>query len=131
MKATRPAETLDSLRYVFGQGPEKALLAGLILAEIALGSMLVAGVARKWAFLLTAALSACFLLWSGLLWAFDAPVGCGCGAPAVFKIAATNRWASISLSTTILLVSIAACRMLRRDDEVSVGQEFSHASEHS
>ena len=70
--------------------------------------MLLTGTFLRHALIASLALSTAFLGWTCYLWLTNAPVGCGCGAPALFKVAATNRSFTAGLSGGMLCASLVA-----------------------
>ncbi len=92
------------------------MLVALLIVEIILGAMLLTGTFLRHALITSLALSAAFLGWKCYLWLTNAPVGCGCGAPALFKVAATNRSFTAGLSGGMLLVSTSAVLIMHRFD---------------
>lgn len=66
-KAAQPADTLRSLEWAFG--PDLAVygLAILVLAEVAVGSVLLPTACPKWAFAAATALFLIFVVWIAIL----------------------------------------------------------------
>ena len=84
------------------------MLVALLFVEIILGAMLLTGTFLRQALIASLALSSAFLGWTSYLWLTNAPVGCGCGAPALFEVAATNRSFTAGLSGGMLCASLVA-----------------------
>jgi hypothetical protein len=105
-KAIDPRDTLAVGRYLFGEHSALArpFLYGLILSEIALGSLLITGVARRKIMLATIALLLVFSGWLAYLKITNAPVSCGCGANPNFL----RDEALFGLARNAVLIALAA-----------------------
>lgn len=78
-KSSQPAETLSVMMHLLGRPFTWPATTFLVLIEVVLGSVLVAGVARRLAGVVACALLLSLAGWIVWLRATGLPLGCGCG----------------------------------------------------
>ena len=83
-KTISPSDTENSLAWVFSDSMAHILTILLILGEIVLASVLLAGLAPRFALGAATLLSTAFLAWILYLHWTNAPVDCGCGVRLPF-----------------------------------------------
>lgn len=107
-KTISPSDTQNSLAWVFSDSIAYALTIALILGEIILASVLLAGLAPRLALGAATLLSTAFLAWILYLHWIDAPVDCGCGVRLPFLSSGggeDNRAVAFARAGMLLVVS--------------------------
>ncbi|PHQ79659.1 MAG: hypothetical protein COB69_07485 [Phycisphaera sp.] len=122
VKAAEPAELLEAIRFILPIESRSAwyLLIGIVLFEILLGSAMLAGLAVKQLLVLAFMLSLGFVAWTAYLEIIDAPVGCGCGTSRLLGLTSTNRWASLGVSGSMVVLCGTAAFVAGRSQKSQV-----------
>lgn len=113
-KSVDPRDTLAVGRYLFSEQSVLArpFLYGLLFFEIALGSLLIAGIARRAVFAATLATLLGFCGWLAYLKITNAPVSCGCGSNPRFL--RDEALAGLARNAVLIAVCVAGWRFSPR-----------------
>lgn len=108
-KSASPRATIASLAPVFGGKAAFPMLAALLVFEIALGAVLVAGIARRMALASTCIAAVGFSAWIVYLILTGAHTSCGCG----FGTSGV-AWSDLWRPGGLLLFGLVALALNRR-----------------
>lgn len=114
LKAVRPQETFKALEFAAHElrlhVPVFWAMMGLVVAEIAVGAVLVAGFRVREALWCSSALLILFLAWLFWLTISRAPIPCGCGLSFSFLPPEASRPLALTKAGLMLLVCIVCIR---------------------
>lgn len=107
-KALDPRETTYAMEHLLSTAgvPAEAGVRALILGEIILGAMLIAGVARRVTLGAAALTLAAFSGWIIYLIATGSSISCGCGLGATWLEPGQARWAALARNGALILVTL-------------------------
>jgi len=105
-KAIDPRETSYAMEHLLSPVgiPADAGVRALILSEIILGALLVAGVARRITLGAAAVTLAAFSVWIVYLIATGSSISCGCGLGATWLEPGQARWAALARNISLIVL---------------------------
>jgi len=124
-KIVDPTKTQAALAWVL---PTRPALVGdlfrvLILFELVLGSVLLVGVARRFASALAAITLAAFSAWIVYLIVADVSIGCGCGIdPGWLRVGSDERVNALLRNGALLLIAAVSMFLAHRNTPESLGK---------
>lgn len=122
-KSRHPLDTVSALEFVFPRSISMALTGVLIVAEIALGALLVARWRARLVLTCVVALMVVFLGWITYLGISRAPISCGCGHTRIEWLEPKTHLGEGLRTAGFLLVGVIGLVALPRTETNTPGDE--------